>query len=105
MSRGINRERQVRRILEAEGWWTCRAAGSFGDADVVALKDGEAPRMIEVKSTAQGPYEHFRPGDRRDLTQAALMAGADAWLCWWPSRKGPQWIQSNDWPRPDWARR
>ena len=48
MSRGIQRERDVRRVLESEGWWTARAAGSFGDADVIALKVGSRPQMIEV---------------------------------------------------------
>lgn len=98
MSRGINRERQVRRRLEAEGYWCCRAAGSFGDADVVALKAGERPRMIEVKSTAAGPYAHFGPTDRIELVEAALQAGATAELCWWPPRKQPRWIPASEWP-------
>lgn len=118
MSRGINRERQVRKILEADGWWTCRAAGSFGDADVVAVrhhgdlmvgqyqKIDETPGIpeacevlfVEVKSTAGGPFEHFRPKDRAELLEAARQCGATPLLCWWPPRKQPEWFGAKDWP-------
>lgn len=98
-SRGHSRERAVRRLLEADDWWVCRAAGSLGDADLVALKDGSRPRLIEVKSSAKGPYEHFGPKDRADLLFAAFLAGADAWLCWWPPRGKPTWIHSHEWPQ------
>ena len=98
MSRGITRERQVRRLLEAEDWWVVRAAGSLGDADLVALKPGKRPLMVEVKSTAGGPYEHFGPKDRGDLLFAAALAGADAVLCWWPPRGEPTWITPDCWP-------
>lgn len=98
MSRGIQRERQVRRVLEDEGWWTSRAAGSLGDADVLAGKAGEQPRLIEVKSTAQGPYEHFGPKDRADLLAAAKKTGFRAELAYWPSRGKLRFIQSDEWP-------
>lgn len=98
MSRGIQRERQVRRVLEADGWWTARAAGSLGDADVIALKARETPRMIEVKSTAAGPFHSFGPADRRDLLDAAKRAGAVAALAWWPSRGKLQWLGPEEWP-------
>lgn len=98
MSRGIQRERQVRLLLEHDGWWTCRAAGSFGDADVVALKQGEIPRMVEVKSTARGPFAGFGPGDREELISAAAKAGAIPWLVWWPVRQKPRWYSVSEWP-------
>lgn len=100
MSRGHDRERAVRRLLEAEGWWTTRAAGSLGDADVVALRAGFPPRLIEVKSTSR-PYERFGPGERRRLAAAARQAGAEAWMAWWPLRKRePVWLHQADWPEP-----
>jgi Holliday junction resolvase len=98
MSRGIQRERQVRRLLEEEGWWTCRAAGSFGDADVIAMQGGRLPRLIEVKSTTAGPFHSFGPADRRELLAAADKCGAMAVLCWWPPRGKPEWIHSAKWP-------
>ncbi len=99
MSRGINRERQVRAVLEAEDWWTARAAGSLGDADVIALKDGRRPLMVEVKSTAAGPYSHFLPKDRADLSFAAELAGATPLLAWWPPRGKLHWIAESEWPK------
>lgn len=98
MSRGISRERQVKALLQGEDWWVCRAAGSLGDADLVALRVGSRPRLIEVKSTAQGPYEHFGPADRAALSLAARIAGADAFVAWWPSRGKLHWIPEASWP-------
>jgi Holliday junction resolvase len=96
--RGIHRERQVRDLLLADGWWVVRAAGSLGDADLVALKDGHRSQLVEVKSTAAGPYHGFGPSDREQLTAAAVLAGADATLCWWPPRRKPIWLHSSVWP-------
>jgi len=98
MSRGIRRERQVRQLLEQDDWWVCRAAGSFGDADLVALKAGKRPLLVEVKSDVRGPYEHFGPKDRADILFAAELAGAEAVLCWWPPRGQPRWLPSSEWP-------
>lgn len=75
-----------------------RAPASLGCADVVALRDGERPRLIEVKSTSAGPYAGFVPADRADLSFAAKMAGAEAWLVWWPKRSKPVWIPESEWP-------
>ncbi len=98
MSRGHNRERQIRRLLEDDDWFVCRAAGSLGDVGLVALKAGKLPMLIEVKSTAQGPYERFGPKDRADLQFAAELAGAIAILAWWPPRGELRWIGSSEWP-------
>ena len=96
--RGHDRERQVRALLEAEDHFVVRAAGSIGDVDLVALKAGKTPRLIEVKSTAGGPYERFGPKDRADLRFAAELAGGVAELCWWPPRSQPRWIPAEEWP-------
>ena len=104
MSRGIQRERQVRRLLEAEGYWTARAAGSFGDADVIALRASpvglgtSAAMLVEVKSDIAGPFAHFGPAARAELIAAAVRSGARPVLCWWPPRKQPRWIPVSEWP-------
>lgn len=114
--RGITRERQVRKLLEAEGWIVARCAGSKGEFDLMASRGswyamssgaptGDAPetflvevRLIEVKSTAGGPYERFSPADRVALVQRAREAGAAAWLAWWPKNGKLTWIAESEWP-------
>jgi len=96
--RGPQRERAVRDWLLERDWVVVRAAGSLGEVDLVALKAGQRPRLIEVKSTAQGPYERFGPSDRADLNLRALWADADAFLAWWPPRGTLRWIHSSEWP-------
>jgi Holliday junction resolvase len=100
MSRGHQRERAVKLRLESEDWWVARAAGSLGDADLVALKAGKRPMLIEVKSTAGGPYERFGPAARQRLIMAAWIAGADAVLAWWPPRGQLRLIPADEWPKP-----
>ena len=98
MSRGTQRERAVRDWLADRDWLVTRAAGSFGCADLVALRSGDRPWLVEVKSTAGGPYERFGPADRKRLSLAARMAGADALLAWWPPRGKLRWIAEAEWP-------
>lgn len=98
MARGHTRERQIRKRLEEEGWWVTRAAGSLGDADLVALKAGEKPLMVECKSDARGPYNNFGPKDRAELLAAARRAGADALLASWPPRGSLEFIPPSEWP-------
>jgi Holliday junction resolvase len=96
---GHARERQIKKLLEAEGWFVIRAPASLGVADLVALKAGETPRMIEAKANEQGgPYMNFRPPDRTALIEAAEAAGAKAELAFWPKRGELIWIDSSVWP-------
>ena len=96
--RGIERERKVRKLLTEEGWLAFRAPASLGVADVVALKAGALPLLIEVKSTSGGPYERFGPADRAELEAAAVQAGGEALLVYWPPRSEPQVIPADEWP-------
>lgn len=98
-SRGHQRERAVRDWFKERDWVAFRPAGSFGVADVVALKRGYVTRFVQVKSTAQGPYEHFGPADRAELVFAAEMAGATPVLAWWPARGELRFIGREEWPR------
>lgn len=74
-----------------------RAPASLGVADVVALKKGHTPHMIESKSTLT-PYSHFLPADRQRLSVAAAAAGAEAWLVWWPKHGKLKAIPESEWP-------
>jgi hypothetical protein len=64
VSRGHDRERALKALLEGDDWLVVRAAASLGVADLVALRAGSRPRVIEVKSTSGGPYERFQPVER-----------------------------------------
>lgn len=96
---GHDRERAIKRILEDEGWWVIRAPASLGEADLVALKAGEQPRMIEAKANTGNPYMNFRPEDRQALLDAAEKAGARAELAFWPKFGNLTWIGSEAWPK------
>lgn len=98
MSRGTDRERAVRAYYSDRDWLSFRAPASLGVADVIALKAGHRPQLVEVKSTKAGPYHGFVPADRARLLAAAEMAGADAVLAWWPPRAKLQFIPSTAWP-------
>lgn len=121
--RGTDRERQLRELLEADGWICARSAGSRGVADILAVRRvgakliaGGEPTyepilkamLVQVKSDAGSPWTHFGPAERLALLAAASKAGADCFLVWWPpDRKGPRWLAPADWPAsvgdPRWA--
>src|SRR3954470_15559717 len=46
--RGSNKERAVAANLRVDGWIVYRSAGSHGNADLIALKHGYAPRLLQV---------------------------------------------------------
>jgi len=96
--RGHDRERRVRKFLEDDDWVVVRSAGSLGPIDLVALKLGMKTQLIEVKSTARSPWEHFKPADRQEMLLIAEQAGAEAWLAWWPPRGSLRWLKSSEWP-------
>lgn len=84
--------------MRDEDWFAMRSPASLGCADVVAMKIGRRPRLIEVKSTTRSPFAGFPPKDRADLLFAAELAGAEPWLVWWPKRSKPIWIAAAEWP-------
>ena len=99
--RGIQRERDLVNLLRSEDWFAMRAPASLGVADVIALKDGKRPMLIEVKSTSRSAFAGFPPADRADLLFAADLSGSAAWLVYWPKWSGPQWISPSHWPPTD----
>ena len=70
----------MRSHLEREGWFVVRSAGSRGPLDLVALRPvgrgGCEARLIQCKVR----QSHFTLNDWCLLEQAALDAGATAWL-------------------------
>jgi Holliday junction resolvase len=94
---GRQRERQVADKLRSEDWVVVKGT-TYGTADLVALRVGSTPMLIEVKSTAGGPYKTFGPVDRASLLAEATRAGARAVLAWWPPRGQMRLIFSEEWP-------
>lgn len=94
---GRARERQVMGHLAGEGW-VCMKGTTYGVCDLVALRAGDTPMLVEVKSTSGGPYERFLPSQREVLALEARRAGARAVLAWWPPRKQLRLIPSEFWP-------
>lgn len=64
-------ERQTKAALAAQGWWVIRAAGSLGEADIVALRNGMASMLISCKVDGR-----IGPKERAELMEAARRAGA-----------------------------
>jgi len=96
--RGIQRERDRVNWYRDRDWFAMRAPASLGPVDVIAMKDGERTRFEELKSTAAGPFHSFGPKDRAELSFIAKLAGADAFLIWWPPRSKPIEFPEDSWP-------
>jgi Holliday junction resolvase len=102
---GRARERQVAKKLTEDGWEVIKGT-TYGHADLWAASplthdDGTSSCtlwLIEVKSTAGGPYERFGPADRADLLAAAKRAGGEPVLIWWPPHGQMRIIHASDWP-------
>jgi Holliday junction resolvase len=100
--RGRGRELDVMRHYREQGCVAYRLA--WGNADVVALKAGQSPLLVQVKSTAGGAFERFGPRARALLLIEARAAGAQAALAWWPPNRSLTIIASEAWPpTPAWA--
>jgi hypothetical protein len=97
-ARGTQRDRAVRDWYAEHDWFAVCARGSHGCADVLAIKLGHRPHVVQVKSTAGGPWERFGPRDRAELAAAAALGGADAFLAHWPSRGRLRFYAENEWP-------
>lgn len=97
---GTRVEHKVLKVLRETGWWCFRTPASLGVCDIVALRAGHLPRLIEVKSTTRSAFAGFPPMDRLELIAAAEAAGAHALLAYWPPRGELRMIPSYDWPPP-----
>ncbi len=95
-AKGAANERRVLKELLADGWVATRAR-LMGSYDIMALKAGERPMLVQVKSGAR-PYAHFLPKDRAELILCAERAGAVAMLAWVPPRRATEWLDQAVWP-------
>ncbi len=99
-ARGAARERDLVKLLRADGYSVNRTPGSHGVADVIALKSRRGPLLVQLKTDRAGPFAHFGPKARAELLAEADKAGGTALLVHWPpDRKGPRYLYEKDWPR------
>lgn len=80
-ARGANFERRIMADLDLNGYFTMRASGSHGIADVVAIKAGEI-LLVQCKITGT-----ISPADRVALLDLATRAGAVPLIAYRPSPK------------------
>lgn len=116
-SRGSARERQVRKLLESQGWGVTKGAGSKGEADLWAAKqvepnngwywegpNGDDPgtytelRLVQVKTDKRGPFANFGPLKRLELKTLAAQTGGTAELCHWPAGGECRFYVESEWP-------
>jgi Holliday junction resolvase len=96
-ARGATKERRLAERLTVAGWVVYRAAGSHGLADLVALRKGFVPMLIQVKSDASHPFAHFGRAERHELMVEARLAGAIAVLAWMPPRRPIEFRAAPKW--------
>jgi len=99
---GNNRELKVMAVLADEGWLCASRRHIGGAGDILAI--GPIPRrpiLVEVKSTAAGPWAHFGPNDRAALIRTAREFDAEPWLFWWPPRHELRRLPWVTWPGYD----
>lgn len=78
-ARGTNFERRIAADLESNGYWTIRAGGSHGCADVVAIKLGQ---ILFVQCKINGKIS---PADRVTLCEVCTTTGAIPIVAYRPS--------------------
>jgi Holliday junction resolvase len=94
---GRARERQVAEVLRDQGYVVAKTT-SYGVCDLVALRRGDVPLLVECKANRGSPYMHFRATDREVLLLEAERAGARAVLAHWAPRRPLRLIPSTEWP-------
>lgn len=75
-------ERRVRRQLESEGYTVFRTAGSRADFDLVALKAGEPPLLVQCKVNPK-----LSEREKERLCETAGRAGGVAVLAYRERRR------------------
>jgi hypothetical protein len=100
-AKGARFERMTAELYSFDGWVVVRSAASLGPADLLAMRAGDKPRLVQVKSGGlkRGPWADFRRGERAILRAMAAKAGADAVYYFWPNGIGqPRVFWPHEWP-------
>jgi hypothetical protein len=98
--KGNAKELRTAELLAADGWLVGSRRHIGGAGDLLAVKRGERPRLIEVKATAEVPWRStFGPLKRAELRDCAAAHGAVAEIAWWrPRARQPEWLDEAVWP-------
>ena len=83
---GARVERKVRKILEDQGYYVVRSAGSKGAVDLVAWSDQDI-RLIQVKATSNKKYT-LNKTESQALQQVPRPKNARVQLYVWLMGKG-----------------
>lgn len=95
---GNAKEVQTARLLQEDGWVVGSRRHIGGAGDLLAIRVGSRPRLIEVKCR-KNLWEGFRAADRMALLTLAESADADALVAWWkPGASEPEWLAPHQWP-------
>lgn len=97
--KGNGAELKTAKLLQESGWLVASRRHIGGAADLLAIRPGDKPRLIEVKACKTLYSGNFRREDRAALIAEAERYGAVAECCWWPPRaREPKWLGVGDWP-------
>lgn len=100
-ARGDYLEHQTRDALAQYGWFIIRAGGSLGCADLVALRVGKMPLLVQCKVLGKGrTMPRVDPGERAALYDAAQASGARAIIA---TRYRPGFVALLELPGPHWT--
>jgi Holliday junction resolvase-like predicted endonuclease len=95
---GNRRELRVSDYLREQGWCVGARRHLAGPGDLLAVHPDGRVWLVEVKSTAGGPYERFDPADRAAIRVEAARIRGVAVLVWWPPRKDLTFLFPDAWP-------
>lgn len=100
-TRGDYLERQTRAVLDYYGWVIIRAGGSLGPADLVALRLGKKPLLVQCKILSRNRLmPRIDPGERAALCAIAEQGGARAIIA---TRYTPGVVTLLELPGPHWT--
>jgi Holliday junction resolvase len=108
---GRNAELELMAFLAERNFLVASRRHIAGAGDVLAVRALAMARLpsgahkpmhevwlLEVKTTAGGPYERFGPKDRAAMLETAQKAGAAPLLAWRPPKKEWKFIGPDEWP-------